>query len=103
MKSSKLPAIIAASVGLYFCFVGMALASFNLGPPRWLEMALSIAAAPGVILLMLWSKPLRALGWAQGELISAPHPLAALAIAALYCALAYLATRAVQTLLSRWR
>lgn len=103
MNSPRFPARVALALGLYLAFTVLAIASFNLGPPAWLEALLSIAAAPGALLFLIWSAPLRSFGLAQGELISMPHPAAALLIAAFYCALAYGLARAIQRALRRRR
>ncbi|MES2076972.1 MAG: hypothetical protein V4462_15275 [Pseudomonadota bacterium] len=77
----------------YFVLSVAALASFNLGLPPALEQALSLFAAPALLLLAAWTPLLRPLGLASGEWLAAPTAPACLALIVFYALIAYLAVR----------
>ena len=77
----------------YFVLSVAALASFNLGLPPALEQALSLFAAPALLLLAVWTPLLRPLGLASGEWLAAPTAPACLALIVFYALIAYLVVR----------
>jgi hypothetical protein len=92
MARLSTPAKAAVFTAAYFVLSVAALASFNLGLPPALEQALSLLAAPALILMAVWTPVLQPLGLASGEWLAAPTLPGALLLIALYAALAYLAT-----------
>jgi len=88
-----IPVLAAAITAAYFLLAIGAVRAFALGLPGWLEGALSLLAAPGVILLLAWNPVLSPLGLTAGEAVVVPTLLPCLAIIALYSALAWAAAR----------
>lgn len=101
MARLSTPSKAAAATAAYFVLSVAALASFNLGLPPALEQALSLLAAPALVLMGLWTPLLRPLGLASGEWLAAPTLPGALLLIALYAALAYLATALLLRLIRR--
>lgn len=88
----RLPALAATITALYFLLAIAAIRSFALGLPGWLEAALSVLAAPAVLLLLAWNPLLAPLGMTAGETVVVPTLLPCLLIIALYALLAWLLT-----------
>jgi hypothetical protein len=89
MKRRQIPAVAAGITAAYFVLSIGAVASFALGPPRWLEQCLSGLAAPAVLLLLVWNPMLRPLGLTSGEWFAVPSWPACLLIIAIYASLVY--------------
>ena len=82
----------ALGVSAYLAGCAAILASFNLGLPAWLEQALSLLIAPGMIAVTAWTPLLRALGLAGGEWLVAPSAAGFALVVLLYAVIAYGAT-----------
>lgn len=88
-----IPALAAAITAAYFLLAIGAVRAFALGLPGWLEQALSVLAAPGIIALLAWNPVFAPLGMTAGEAVVVPTLLPCLLIIALYAGLAYLVAR----------
>lgn len=105
MKNTLLgmPAKAALLTALYLALSVAAVASFNQGLPPALEQLLSLLAAPGLFLILIWTPLLRPFGLVTGEWLSAPSFLGGVLQIALYTALAFLATGLALRLFRRHR
>lgn len=73
----------------YLVACAAAIASFNLGLPAWLELALSLLIAPGLIAVSAWTPLLRGLGLASGEWLVGPSALGFALVVVVYAGVAY--------------
>jgi non-ribosomal peptide synthetase component E (peptide arylation enzyme) len=89
----RIPALAALVTAAYFLLAIGAVRSFALGLPGWLETALSVLAAPAVVLLLAWNSVLAPLGMTTGEAVVVPTLLPCLAIVALYAAAVWVVAR----------
>lgn len=92
MRFGNRPLLAAVLTAAYFGAAIGAVASFNLGLPPWLEQALSLLAAPAVLLLLAWNPVLRPLGLLHGEAVTLPKGWVCLLLVLLYAGLVYLIT-----------
>ncbi|MBQ5938413.1 MULTISPECIES: hypothetical protein [unclassified Massilia] len=92
MRYRNRPLLAAALTAAYFGAAIGAVASFNLGLPPWLEQALSLLAAPAVLLLLVWNPVLRPLGLLHGEAVALPKGWVCVLLVLLYAGLVYLIT-----------
>jgi hypothetical protein len=88
-----IPVVAAALTAAYFLLAIGAIRAFALGLPGWLEQALSMLAAPAVILLLAWNPVFAPLGMTTGEAIVVPTLLPCLVIIGFYSALAWAIAR----------
>jgi len=73
----------------YLVVCAAVMASFNLGLPAWLELALSVLIAPGLLAVTAWTPLLRALGLTSGEWLAAPSAPGFVLVVLVYAGIAY--------------